>query len=56
MQSLQYMAESIPIGPMIMGTRLPVHLLQYGSTVEEVVNLTMLGIVEARSYADGPQG
>jgi phosphotransacetylase len=30
-----------------MGTRLPAHLLQYGATVEEVVNLTTVGAVEA---------
>jgi len=46
MQSLNYMAEALPIGPMFMGTRLPVHLVQYGATVEEVVNLTTVGIVE----------
>ena len=46
MQSLNYMAEALPIGPMLMGTRLPVHLLQYGATVEEVVNLTTVGVVE----------
>jgi len=46
MQSLNYMAEALPIGPVLMGTRLPVHLLQYGATVEEVVNLTTVGVVE----------
>jgi phosphotransacetylase len=30
-----------------MGTRLPAHLLQYGLTVEEVVNLTTIAVVEA---------
>ena len=47
MQALSYMAEAIPIGPLLMGTRLPCHILQYGSTVEEVVNLTTVGVVEA---------
>jgi phosphotransacetylase len=32
-----------------MGTRLPAHLLQYGATVEEVVNLVAVGAVEAAS-------
>ena len=49
MQSLNYMADALPVGPMLMGTRLPVHLLQYGATVEEVVNLTTVGVVEMRS-------
>ncbi len=47
MHSLQYMAEAIPIGPILMGTRLPAHLIQYGATVEEVVNLTAIGVVKA---------
>lgn len=46
MQSLNYMGEAVSIGPLLMGTRLPVHILQYGSTVEDVVNLTTVGVVE----------
>lgn len=46
MQSLIHMGGAMPIGPMLMGTRLPVHLLQYGATVEEVVNLATVGVVE----------
>jgi len=46
MQSLQHMAEAIPIGPLLMGTRLPVHILQYGETVQGVVNLTTVGVVQ----------
>jgi len=40
---------AVPIGPLLMGTRLPAHLLQYGATVEEVVNLVAVGAVEAAS-------
>jgi phosphotransacetylase len=29
------------------GTRLPVQLLQYGSSVQEVVNLAAVGVVQA---------
>ncbi len=46
MQSLQHMGEAIPIGPLLMGTRLPVHILQYGETVQGVVNLTTVGVVQ----------
>ncbi len=46
---LQYVGGAVPIGPLLMGTRLPVHLLQYGATVEEVVNLVTVGAVEAAS-------
>jgi malate dehydrogenase (oxaloacetate-decarboxylating)(NADP+) len=46
---LQYVGGAVPIGPLLMGTRLPVHILQYGTTVEEVVNLVTVGAVEAAS-------
>ncbi len=45
-QSLQYMGDAKSIGPILMGTRLPAHYIQYGATVEQVVNLTAIGIVE----------
>jgi malate dehydrogenase (oxaloacetate-decarboxylating)(NADP+) len=47
LHALQTMAEAVAIGPVLMGTRLPAHLLQYGVTVGEVVNLTAIGIVES---------
>jgi len=47
MHALQHMAEAIPIGPVLMGTRLPAHLIQYGSTVDEIVHLATVGVVEA---------
>jgi phosphotransacetylase len=43
------MAEAIPIGPMLTGTRLPAHLIQYGATVEEVVNLVTVASVDAEA-------
>jgi malate dehydrogenase (oxaloacetate-decarboxylating)(NADP+) len=46
---LQCVGGAVPIGPLLMGTRLPAHLLQYGATVEEVVNLVTVGAVEATS-------
>jgi len=44
---LQHVGLAVPVGPILMGTRLPAHVLQYGSTVEDVVNLTTVGVVEA---------
>jgi malate dehydrogenase (oxaloacetate-decarboxylating)(NADP+) len=46
---LQHVGAAVPIGPILMGARLPVHLLQYGMTVDEVVNIVTVGIVEAAS-------
>jgi len=47
MQALHTMVGAESVGPLLMGTRLPVHLVQYGATVEEVVNLATVGVVEA---------
>jgi malate dehydrogenase (oxaloacetate-decarboxylating)(NADP+) len=46
---LQHVGGAVPIGPILMGTRLPAHLLQYGMSVEEVVNIATVGVVEAAS-------
>lgn len=46
MHVLQHLAEAVVVGPVLMGTRLPAHLIQYGSSVEEVVHLTATGIVQ----------
>lgn len=56
MHVLQHLTEGVVIGPVLMGTRLPVHLIQYGSSVEEVVHLATTGIVEAAGLeGDGPR-
>jgi len=47
MQSLQCLGEANAIGPLLMGTRLPAHILQYGASVETVINLTAIAVVEA---------
>jgi malate dehydrogenase (oxaloacetate-decarboxylating)(NADP+) len=44
---LQHVGLAVPVGPILMGTRLPAHVLQYGATVEDVVNLVTVGVVEA---------
>ncbi len=47
MHLLHVMGEAVVVGPVLMGTRLPAHLVQYNSTVEDLVNLTATGIVLA---------
>jgi malate dehydrogenase (oxaloacetate-decarboxylating)(NADP+) len=44
---LQHLGEAVVVGPVLTGTRLPVQLLQYGSTVQDVVNLAAVGVVQA---------
>jgi malate dehydrogenase (oxaloacetate-decarboxylating)(NADP+) len=50
---LQAMSEAVVVGPVLMGGRLPAHLLQYGSSVEQVVNLTTIGAVQAAAQSQG---
>ena len=52
MQALQCMSDANAIGPLLMGTRLPAHILQYGSTAETVVNVTAIAVVEAAELRD----
>ncbi len=47
MQALQFLGNAVSIGPVLMGTRLPAHLIQYKATVEEVVNLATIAVLEA---------
>jgi malate dehydrogenase (oxaloacetate-decarboxylating)(NADP+) len=44
---LQHLGEAVVVGPVLTGSRLPVQLLQYGSTVQDVVNLAAVGVVQA---------
>jgi malate dehydrogenase (oxaloacetate-decarboxylating)(NADP+) len=44
---LQTLGDAIAVGPVIAGARKPVQLLEFGSTVETVVNLTAIGAIEA---------
>jgi malate dehydrogenase (oxaloacetate-decarboxylating)(NADP+) len=52
MHLLHGMGDAVVVGPMLMGTRRPAHLVQYTSSVEDLMNLTTTGIV----LAAGPQG
>jgi malate dehydrogenase (oxaloacetate-decarboxylating)(NADP+) len=49
---LENMSESVSIGPILMGTRLPVHMRQFGITVEDIVNLVTVGGAEAIGFYD----
>jgi malate dehydrogenase (oxaloacetate-decarboxylating)(NADP+) len=45
LQLIQSLGDALVIGPVLLGTRRPVHLLQYGAAAEEVVNLAAVGAV-----------
>jgi malate dehydrogenase (oxaloacetate-decarboxylating)(NADP+) len=46
---LSKLGDAVAVGPVLTGTRHPVHLLQYGASVSEVVNLVIMGAVQAAS-------
>jgi malate dehydrogenase (oxaloacetate-decarboxylating)(NADP+) len=48
---LQQVGEGVLVGPVLMGTRRPVHLVQYGASVEDVVHLTALAVALAGASA-----
>jgi malate dehydrogenase (oxaloacetate-decarboxylating)(NADP+) len=52
LHALQYMGEALPVGPILLGTRLPAQVLQYGMTVREVVHLTAVGVVQAAAASE----
>ena len=39
------------VGPIIMGLNKPVHVLQLGASVDEIVNMTAIAVVDAQNYA-----
>ena len=42
------------IGPVLLGMRHPVHFLQRGSTVQDIVNLVTLASVDAQARSEQP--
>jgi malate dehydrogenase (oxaloacetate-decarboxylating)(NADP+) len=40
------------IGPILMGMRKPVHLLQHGCEVKDIVNMAAIAAVDAQEYAE----
>jgi len=45
---LKELHKAQSIGPILMGMRKPVHILQLGATVEEMVNMTAIAVVDAQ--------
>ncbi len=38
------------VGPIMMGMNKPVHILQVGSTADEIVNMTIVAVIDAQMY------
>ena len=47
-----YGAESI--GPIMMGMKKPAHVLQLGSSVDEMVNMAAIAVIDAQNKAKNP--
>lgn len=45
---MQEIGESEAIGPLLLGMKNPVHILQLGSSVREIVNMVTLAVVDAQ--------
>ncbi|MCU0429423.1 MAG: NADP-dependent malic enzyme [Cytophagaceae bacterium] len=48
---LQELGNSEAIGPILIGMRKPVHVLQMGSSVREIVNMVAVAVVEAQQQS-----
>ena len=46
---LQEMGAAEAIGPILLGMKKPVHILQLGSSVREIVNMVAIAVVDAQS-------
>jgi malate dehydrogenase (oxaloacetate-decarboxylating)(NADP+) len=53
---LQRLGDADAIGPMLVGMDEPVHVLQRGDEVKDIVNLAALAVVDAQTEADGTTG
>jgi malate dehydrogenase (oxaloacetate-decarboxylating)(NADP+) len=49
---LQEIGGAEAIGPVLMGMKKPVHVLQLGSSVREIVNMVAIAVVDAQSYTN----
>jgi malate dehydrogenase (oxaloacetate-decarboxylating)(NADP+) len=49
---LQEIGGAEAIGPILMGMDKPVHILQMGSSVREIVNMTAIAVVDAQNYVN----
>ena len=50
---LQELGTAEAIGPILLGMKKPVHVLQLGSSVREIVNMITIAVVDAQSSKSG---
>jgi malate dehydrogenase (oxaloacetate-decarboxylating)(NADP+) len=47
LELLQKLGAGLAVGPLLVGTRLPAHVIHYGASVNDVVNLTAVAAVQS---------
>ncbi len=48
-QLTKVLADALPVGPILLGTAFPAHILPPSTTARGVVNMTALAVVEAQA-------
>jgi len=46
---MKELKEALSIGPILMGLSEPIHVLQLGASVEEIVNMSAIAVIDAQS-------
>jgi malate dehydrogenase (oxaloacetate-decarboxylating)(NADP+) len=52
---LDHLGGATAIGPILVGMNRPVHVLEQGADVEEIVNMTAVAVIDAQERAGGAQ-
>ena len=50
-QLLKVVADALPVGPILIGTAYPAHILTPSVTARGIVNMTAIAVAEAQAYA-----
>jgi malate dehydrogenase (oxaloacetate-decarboxylating)(NADP+) len=51
---LQELGGADAIGPILLGLKKPVHVLQLGSTVRDIINMVLIAVVDAQAKSKNP--
>jgi len=47
---MQEMGQAEAIGPILLGLKKPVHVVQLGSSVREIVNMVTIAVIDAQAH------
>jgi malate dehydrogenase (oxaloacetate-decarboxylating)(NADP+) len=53
---LHRLGGATAVGPILVGMRRPVHILEQGASVEDIVNMTAVAVVDAQRREAAPDG